>query len=778
MTILEWVLIGIGVVLFLGGAVMILIGFLKKKSLILFKIVPGAAALVGLVTAIVVGVNAMQSNMLTMRENYVACRLIEVESYQPAQLAAQTAFSRKPNVQSAQLASLSLALEKKYSQAQTAAQRYQKRFGDSTLTEIADLCKSAMDGEDVQAKLLLIHKKIKAQLSLSEQERSKAESIVNIQAQVSVGENNTIQSDLETLAGETDPLSCKAIAQGNMALGNMTATFEMLEQAALKDSSFPARAALAQLAASGVQKPSETPDTERAELEQKIAKKNEEIENLRQKVNTEATANEQEKQRLQKQISKLEEEVQTLYDESNSIYVKRAVNYILAQNPSGDDEVAYHLVLAQLYFRMGDLETSRTYLEKALSQSFTGDKTGYLSVEMADVLDAYDNSTKATSFDDFEVPDYDSAGTPETDQESDEVISNDPAASIQNLLWAMTQYTSYGDVTYTETIEGIEGEEENVKTTQFSAFLLETLQDLRTGLHIGKVDTTNYPEISVSVNVSKRKDGGEDYTAGDFKVFDQGKEITDFELVQSEDNTQTNVCLVVDHSGSMSGEGLFQAKRAVSSFVQTAGDSMNLGLAVFDHAAQVLCPITDSKGTVQHAMDTVTADGGTNISEGLLAGMSALQGKDGNRIIVLLSDGADSSESAAQMRSVISQLNAQGIVVYAVGFDFADSSYLSGICESTGGKFLRAQTSEELSSVYQTIEKFLTQDYVIRFTVKEDEKDYERDIRISLENGVFDEREYFVGVDPDKIEQEANQPPKANFFEQIGGSGKEEESNP
>ena len=99
--------------------------------------------------------------------------------------------------------------------------------------------------------------------------------------------------------------------------------------------------------------------------------------------------------------------------------------------------------------------------------------------------------------------------------------------------------------------------------------------------------------------------------------------------------------------------------------------------------------------------------------------------------------------------------------MYAVGFDFADSSYLSGICESTGGKFLRAQTSEELASVYQTIEKFLTQDYVIRFTVKEDEQDYEREIRISLENGVFDEREYFVGVDPDKIEQEANQPPQA-----------------
>ena len=75
--------------------------------------------------------------------------------------------------------------------------------------------------------------------------------------------------------------------------------------------------------------------------------------------------------------------------------------------------------------------------------------------------------------------------------------------------------------------------------------------------------------------------------------------------------------------------------------------------------------------------------------------------------------------------------------------------------------------------MYQTIEKFLTQDYVIRFTVQEDTSIYDREIRVSLDDGVFDETEYFVGVSPERIEEEANLPPQSDFFQQTGGSGEE-----
>ncbi len=362
-------------------------------------------------------------------------------------------------------------------------------------------------------------------------------------------------------------------------------------------------------------------------------------------------------------------------------------------------------------------------------------------MEFADLLEAVtpDNSLKGTSVEQMGEP-----GGKRQEGTEAQPLNNDPNLAVQNLLQAMTQYTSQGDVTYSETVEGEDGEE-TVQTVAFSQFILEALQEIRAGIHIGKVDTSNFPEISVTVNLSWQKENQERYQKEDFHVTEQGTEISDFELVDtSQEDAKPQVCLVVDHSGSMAGYNLEQAQRAVTSFIQTAGSGISTGLVQFDDTAQILCPVTESTGVVQRSVDAIEAAGGTNISQGLLKGMEALEDRSGNRIIILLSDGADSSESSAAMPSVINQLTQKGIVVYAVGFDFADSGYLSQICEATGGKFLRSETSEDLGSVYQTIEKFLTQDYVIRFTVQEDTSIYNREIRVSLDDGVFDETEYFA----------------------------------
>ena len=769
MTLMQWILIGIGGVLFLTGAILLLIGIIKKKSLVLWKLLPGAVILCGLVLAGMVGLNFMGQQQLTQRENYVASRLIELESYAPAQLAAETALNRSPNVQSAQLAVLSLALEGRYSQGEQAASRYNNRFGDATLEQLEALCQEAAGGQNKRADLLQILKQIKAQLRLSDNDRSKAESVVNIQMAVSTGEGADVAADLENLAGETDPLSLKASAQARMAGGDPQAAFELLEQAALKDNSFPARAALAQMAANGYKRTTDelgnTTDSEQAALEQQMTQKYEQIDKLQERLYEQAGANEQQRLQLEKQISDLEEEIEELYQESSSIPVRRAVNYILSSNPSEDDRLAYNLTLAQLYFRSGALDTARTYLEELFTEAAAGENSGYLSVECANLLEAYDNNLKGAAAENTGAQDG---------AEEPPVLNNDPAAAVQKLLSAMTQYTAQGDVSYTENAAGADGEE-NMKTVVFSQFLLETLQDIRAGIHIGRIDTSNYPEISVTVNISRSKKNQETYQKEDFTVKEQGAEVSDFELVDtSAENAGSNVCLVVDHSGSMTGTNLEQAQRAVSSFIQTAGSKMKTGLVAFDDVAEMLCPMTESTDMVQRAVDNLTADGGTHIANGLVSAMNALQNQSGNRVIILLSDGEDSEESANQMDSVINQLTQQGIVVYAVGFDFADSAYLSRICEATGGKFLRSESSEDLGSVYQTIEKFLSQDYVIRFTVSEEAAAYDRNIHVSIENGVFDERDYFVGVSPEKIEEEANLPPQSDLFQQTGGSGNKE----
>ena len=140
MTLLQWIWIGLGGVLLLAGAIVLLIGILKKKNLFLWKILPGAVAVGGVVLAVFVWMGYLTQVGLVNRENYVAWRLAELDGYQESVLAAESAYSRMANSQSAQLATLGLALDKQYEQGQKMAARYQKTFSDATLEKIGKLC--------------------------------------------------------------------------------------------------------------------------------------------------------------------------------------------------------------------------------------------------------------------------------------------------------------------------------------------------------------------------------------------------------------------------------------------------------------------------------------------------------------------------------------------------------------------------------------------------------------------------------------------------------------
>ncbi len=769
MSLLQWILIGCGGVLLLAGAVVLLIGILKKKSLLLWKILPGVVAVGGIALALTIWLGYQGELRMVQRENYVSWRLAELESYDESILAAEGAYTHMSNVQSTQLAVVAMALDGRYSQAASAAKRYQKVFDDATLKELEELCNTAETGEQVHTDLLMKLKEIGSSLSVSDGDKSKAESIVNLQMAVSLGDpSQSLDEDLLNLAGETDSLSQRVSAQAYMLQGNSRMTYEKLSSAANADASFPARAMLAQMKADGYNSESETQkaEAEAAQMQQQAQQKEQELSQLQTQLMDEASMTEEQILQLQQRIAQLEQEVDDLYEQIQSAPVRSAVDYILSSSPSAEEELAYNLLLAQLYFRSNDSLTAEDYLEKAFSMIAQDEAGGYLSAEMYRVIEAYDNSQRVTTDDTV----YEDPSSQETQEETEETTNDaDPQAAIQQLLYAMGKNVSNADVTCTKVTTDTEGNQTETQI-QFSQFILEFLQDIRAGLHIGNVDTSQFPQISVSVNISRTKKDHEEYSKEDFSILEMEEEISDFELTVPSEGEKSSVCLVMDHSGSMEGGNLEQAKKAVSAFVQSGGSDLRMGLAIFDHTAQTLCPITGSTGAVQKAVDSVTADGNTNIALGLSQGMEALQGESGNRIIVLLSDGQDGSESAAMMDQVINQLVQQGIVVYAVGFDFADSAYLTRICEATGGKFLRSETSEGLGSIYQTIERFLSQDYVLTFTVNTDTQNYDRELRITMDGGVYDEKEYAVGVSSQRIQQESTLTAQSDYFQQIGGS--------
>ncbi len=94
----------------------------------------------------------------------------------------------------------------------------------------------------------------------------------------------------------------------------------------------------------------------------------------------------------------------------------------------------------------------------------------------------------------------------------------------------------------------------------------------------------------------------------------------------TERNVPLNLCLILDHSGSMSGRPLETVKKAANRLVDRLSPGDRLSVVVFDHRAKVLVPnqIIEDRERIKQQINRLAADGGTAIDEGLRLGIEEL----------------------------------------------------------------------------------------------------------------------------------------------------------
>ena len=87
-----------------------------------------------------------------------------------------------------------------------------------------------------------------------------------------------------------------------------------------------------------------------------------------------------------------------------------------------------------------------------------------------------------------------------------------------------------------------------------------------------------------------------------------------------------NLCLILDHSGSMNGRPLEIVKQAAIRFVDRLKTGDRLSVVAFDHRAKVLVPnqVIDNPEQIKKQISRLAADGGTAIDEGLRLGIEEL----------------------------------------------------------------------------------------------------------------------------------------------------------
>ncbi|KAH7537429.1 hypothetical protein FEM48_Zijuj03G0091900 [Ziziphus jujuba var. spinosa] len=178
---------------------------------------------------------------------------------------------------------------------------------------------------------------------------------------------------------------------------------------------------------------------------------------------------------------------------------------------------------------------------------------------------------------------------------------------------------------------------------------------------------------------------------------------------------------VLDTSGSMAGTKLALLKRAMGFVIQNLGSNDRLSVIAFSSTARRLFPLrrmTDAgRQQALQAVNSLVANGGTNIAEGLRKGAKVMEDRrERNPVasIILLSDGQDTytvSSGANQPQpnyQLLLPLSIHGgnntgfqIPVHAFGFGADhDASSMHSISEISGGTFSFIETEAVIQDAF------------------------------------------------------------------------------
>ncbi|MFM7428123.1 MAG: vWA domain-containing protein [Elainella sp.] len=171
-------------------------------------------------------------------------------------------------------------------------------------------------------------------------------------------------------------------------------------------------------------------------------------------------------------------------------------------------------------------------------------------------------------------------------------------------------------------------------------------------------------------------------------------------IAESAHKAPLNLCLILDHSGSMNGRPLETVKQAAHSIVDHLSPGDRLSIVVFDHKAQVLVPsqVIENPAEVKVEINRLRASGGTAIDEGMRLGIEELAKakKDTISQAFLLTDGENEHGSNERCLKLAQLAASYNLTLSTLGFgNHWNQDVLEQIADAAGGALAYIQNPEE-----------------------------------------------------------------------------------
>lgn len=174
----------------------------------------------------------------------------------------------------------------------------------------------------------------------------------------------------------------------------------------------------------------------------------------------------------------------------------------------------------------------------------------------------------------------------------------------------------------------------------------------------------------------------------------------------------TDLVVVLDRSGSMAGEKLAHARAAIRALLDRLGPQDRFALVTYSNASELrisLAAVTPTARTAWlAAVESVLADGGTNLAAGLDLGLStvdAARGAGRSPRVILISDGlanqGDVSREGLRARAARAVAGEYALSTVGVGLDF-DEELMASLADAGTGNFHYLENAVNLSEIFAT----------------------------------------------------------------------------
>jgi Ca-activated chloride channel family protein len=245
----------------------------------------------------------------------------------------------------------------------------------------------------------------------------------------------------------------------------------------------------------------------------------------------------------------------------------------------------------------------------------------------------------------------------------------------------------------------------------------------------------------------------------DFEVLDNGKPQ---EIVFFDNQPQPiTVVVMLDTSGSMTGAIKFLRDAAEQFLIRLHPEDRGM-VGAFHDRVEFGGPFTDDRDDLVAAMRDLDYGNSTRLYDGIAASLDQLKDVSGRRVIVLFTDGEDTS-SRADDGDVIERARNEEVMVYSIGLESEffngarvvrskPDSVLRRIADETGGGYFELEKTADLAPTFTRVAQELHSQYVVGFTpLQLDGKVHKLAVRVKKAGFTARARRSYL-ADPDKYQ--------------------------